>query len=284
MRRFAHTLLGALGVVLAVGGCTGAGDDNGLRASRSPRNAPESAEWYRYPAPNGTHTVVGVVRAQGVAVPPHVGVLLVPGSDGLSGDYISLAHELARSGLDVAAGCWFANEAVLPTEVRIACADAPKFQGVTAAAVADLDALVAAAYQALGPYEELALVGFSRGGGIAALRASTGTPEPVVTIAGMVAGTSAWGRAEGEVDVVARAGSIDAPVMVLHGQDDWLIPVAHAQALEDALRADAADVRAVYYPGQGHGLLQDPTTRADIVRQIAQFVCSRLGCVVPNER
>jgi dienelactone hydrolase len=208
-----------------------------------------------------------------------VGILLVTGTESLNTDYPRFAHELTTRGFDVAFGCWFASEgAKTPSDPRIGCADAPQFVGVSDAAVPDLDALVAGARSVLHRSTTLALVGFSRGGGVALLRASTGAADPVISIAGMVRGTTAWGQLPDEVDVVARSAGVVAPVLLLHGEDDRLVPVQQARDLEQALRARGADVEVKYYPGADHGLAQIPSVRADLVGQITKFLCARGGC------
>ena len=110
------------------------------------------------------------------------------------------------------------------------------------------------------------------------LRAANGTRDPVISIAGMLEGTTTWGQLPTEVDVVQRAGGISAPVLLLHGDDDGLIPVTQARDMEQALRARGVDVTAHYYPGAGHGLAQDPAIRTDLVTQITMFMCSRYDC------
>ena len=45
------------------------------------------------------------------------------------------------------------------------------------------------------------------------LRATTGARDPVVSVSGMLEGTTAWGVMPGEVDVVSRAAGISAPVL-----------------------------------------------------------------------
>jgi dienelactone hydrolase len=204
----------------------------------------------------------------------------VPGTDGLNTNYEAFAHQLAALGFDVAIGCWFAKSTT-PGSPLIDCAGGPKFKGVTEPAVADLDALVDAAKAAL-KAQRLVVAGFSRGGGTALLRASRGASEPVVSVAGMVEGWTSIGYVWGEVNVVKRAGGIHAPLLLLHREDDATVPVSQAIDMQAALQRDHIPVEARYYPGQGHGLASDPTTRADMIARIASFTCQRLGCGRPD--
>jgi dienelactone hydrolase len=180
------------------------------------------------------------------------GVLLVPGTDGLNIEYTAFARQLAGLGFNVAIGCWFADAPTAPGSPLIGCAGGPKFKGVTEPAVADLDALVDAAKAGLNT-ESLAVAGFSRGGGIALLRASRGASEPVISIAGMVEGWTSLGTIWGEVNVVKRASGIRAPVLLLHGESDGAVPVSQAKDMQAALERSGVSVEAKYYPGQGHG-------------------------------
>lgn len=109
------------------------------------------------------------------------------------------------------------------------------------------------------------------------LRAATGRPEPVVSVAGMLDGTTAWGEAPDEVNVIDRAGGIVAPVLLLHGTSDGLVSVEQARAMERALRTRGADIVAKYYEGIGHGLAQVPWVRRDMQATLTQFLCDRFG-------
>jgi dienelactone hydrolase len=249
----------------------------------APSNVHDStASWSLVDAPGGHHLLLGVVRATSPG--HHVGILIVTGTEGLNTDYPKFAHELAARGFDVAFGCWFSSSGpTTPTDPAIGCADAPQFVGVSDAAVPDLDALVAGARSVLTDSPTLALVGFSRGGGVAMLRATTGAIDPVVSIAGMVEGTTAWGQLPSEVNVVTRAAGIRAPVLLLHGEDDQLVPVVQARDMEQALRSMGADVVAKYYPGADHGLAQIPGVRGDLVGQITEFLCARYTCATGSQ-
>ena len=216
---------------------------------------------------------------------PHPGVLLVHASGGLNIDYLEFADDFFARGFDVAVGCWFTNIVVPDSQsVSIPCEDAPPFKGVVDAAVPDLDALVEAARHAMGnPSGPLALVGFSRGAGITALRASDGRGEIVVLVSGMYEGWNDIGSTVpgGEVNVVERVDDRwQVPTLILHGTADRAVPVSQAQDLEAALRAHGVDVEAHYYDGAGHNLSGDPAA-TDFEDRISQFLCSRMTCTPP---
>ena len=273
MRRALHAVLVvALGAAFLV--WVLAGPTPVITDAARPANVPDiDFTWHVVSMPGGASSVVGVVRAPDGAGRDRPAILLVTGTEGLNTDYPQFARELAAQGHDVAVGCWFRTEGATGAgDAGVACPRAPAFKGVSDAAVADLDALVLGARAALGDPPSLALVGFSRGGGIAMLRASRGTPEPVVSISGMVEGTTAWGNLPDEVNVVERASGVRAPVLLLHGEDDPLVPVAQAEHLADALRAAGADVQTHWYTSGGHGLAQVPAIRADMVQRITGWL------------
>ena len=221
--------------------------------------------------------LLGVRRQAGSGA--HPGILLVPASGGLNTDYVDFADTLVARGFDVAVGCWFATVDVPdPEHLSIPCVDAPAFKGVVDTAVPDLDSLVEAAHHALGSSTPLALVGFSRGGGIVALRAAGGAPEPVVLVSGLVEGWNGIGSVVpgGEVNVVERVDAWQAPTLILHGTDDGAVPVVQAEHLEAALQARGIQTTAHYYEGAGHNLAGDPAVVTDLDNRIAAFVCAAI--------
>jgi dienelactone hydrolase len=237
--------------------------------------------WFVHPAANGAHVLLGAYRRPGTE--PRPGVLLVHASGGLNTDYVAFARQLADAGFDVVVGCWFATvEQTADQAITIPCTDAPPFKGVVDDAVPDLDALVEGAHDVLGPSAPLAIVGFSRGAGIAALRASAGRPEPVALVSGMYEGWNGIGSTVpgGEVDVVERVDGWHAPTLILHGTDDAAVPVSQAQHLDEALRDRGVEVDAHYFEGAGHNLTGDPNV-ADFNQKIVAFLCTHLGCPVP---
>ena len=248
-----------------------------ITATPKPGNVDDAGfEWYSHPSSNGTHELLGVRRQPTPG--PHPAALLVHASGGLNVDYVTFADILAARGFDVAVGCWFATVDVTDESVSIPCADAPPFKGVVDDAVPDLDSLVEAAGHALGS-DAITLVAFSRGAGVAALRASQGRPEPVVLIAGMYEG---WNGIKstvpgGEVDVTTRLDGWRAPALILHGDLDGAVPVVQAHHLEEGLRERGVDVDAHYYEGGAHNLGVDPAA-PDLVDRIVGFVCARGTC------
>lgn len=50
-----------------------------------------------------------------------------------------------------------------------------------------------------------------------------------------------------------RATSIAAPLLILHGRDDKVVPLAQSQAMADRVRAAGGEVELHVYEGEGHG-------------------------------
>lgn len=66
----------------------------------------------------------------------------------------------------------------------------------------------------------------------------------------------------------------DAPVLLLHGVDDKVVPVGQSQQLEAALKAAGVPVSATYYPGIDHsfmGATPDDTRRTSLKAMNATF-------------
>lgn len=238
----------------------------------------EAFQWFARSPGSPNPVLLAIQRS--AAPRPHPAVLLADASGGLNPDYLTFADELVARGFDVAVGCLFTIAAgadpQLPT---IPCPDSPPPLGVVDASVPDLDALVAAAYEALGSSTPLAVMGFSRGGGISALRASAGRREPVVLVSGKYEG---YGNLDteptGEVNILERVAGWRVPALILHGTADGAIPVSQAHDFEAALIAVGASVEAHYYEGAGHNLSGEPEVHDDLLARVAQFLCAHLGC------
>jgi dienelactone hydrolase len=240
--------------------------------------ADEAFQWYAR-SPGSPNPVLLAVR-HSTAPRPHPTVLLADASGGLNPDYLVFADELVARGFDVAVGCLFTIAAgANPSLPTIPCPDSPTPMGVVDASVPDLDAVVNGVYDLLGSSTPLAVMGFSRSAGIAALRASEGRPEPVVLVSGKYEGYSNLSNEPGEVNIVERGvAGWRVPALMLHGTADAAIPVSQAHDFEAALLAAGKSVEAHYYDGAGHNLSGEPAVHDDLVATVARFLCARLGC------
>lgn len=239
-------------------------------------------DWWLGPAPRGASVTIGVVHAAGPG--PRRVVLMIPGSDGLDTAYLPLARTLASRGFDVAVGCWFVNGAA-PTVIP--CTNGPTFTGVSAAALRDLDAVITLTRRVLDvqPNETVGLWGFSRGGGLVALHATTGSRDPVFEVAGMLTGTNGLaGRVPnavlpGELSVVARERHgcpIEAPIFVVQGLTDGAAQPEQAVTFVEALHRCGQSPEVHLYPDQGHGLLAPDLEGTDVMERAAAFFARTL--------
>jgi dipeptidyl aminopeptidase/acylaminoacyl peptidase len=65
---------------------------------------------------------------------------------------------------------------------------------------------------------------------------------------------------------ITRAAEIRAPVLLLHGSDDKVVPLAQSQAMVTALRAAGITVEDHVYEGEGHGWRSAATIADDFER------------------
>ena len=70
---------------------------------------------------------------------------------------------------------------------------------------------------------------------------------------------------------INRADRITSPLLVFHGSDDPVVPVAHSVTLAARIRRGGGDVELVVYEGEGHGF-RDPTNQRDEYARTEQFL------------
>lgn len=110
-----------------------------------------------------------------------------------------------------------------------------------------LDRFVDAELARLGlPPDAVALAGFSQGAMTALHLGLTRTPRPraVIGLSGALLVPPPQ----------ARAADTFPPVLLVHGEDDFVVPVAATRMAEQMLRAAGVAVQAHYLPGLGHGI------------------------------
>lgn len=103
----------------------------------------------------------------------------------------------------------------------------------------------------------IGLFGVSLGGGLAlATAAQDGRIRAVVDYFGFVPQS-------------LGAGSRLPPTLVLHGEQDRIVPVANAYAIQTLLRARGVPHEVMIYPGEGHGF--GAAAQADAAQRINAF-------------
>jgi uncharacterized protein len=122
--------------------------------------------------------------------------------------------------------------------------------------------------------EDVVLMGLSVGSGPAVQLASETRPRalilvsPFASLPAAAAAAYPWLPAKWLVrdkyDNLAKLPAVEAPVLILHGEADNLIPLAHAQRLAEA----NARAQLVSLPGRGHNMAADP----EVLRLQLDFV------------
>ena len=128
------------------------------------------------------------------------------------------------------------------------------------------------------PARDVVLVGLSVGSGPAVHLARETRPRAVILISPLTslpaAATAAypWLPAKwlvhDQYDNLAKLAGVEAPILILHGEADELIPLAHAQALA---RANPR-VRLVTFPGRGHNMAGDPAVQRSLIEFVGALL------------
>jgi dipeptidyl aminopeptidase/acylaminoacyl peptidase len=73
----------------------------------------------------------------------------------------------------------------------------------------------------------------------------------------------------------AHAERADAPILLVHGRDDSVVPIAQSQKMEDALRSAGKQVELIELEGEDHWL-SVPSTRLATLQAIERFLAEHL--------
>ena len=253
----------------------------GATVKWTPIGAPSDAwvgggDWIAIDAPGGKTILAEVFRPAGAG--PFPVVVLLHGQAGFSNTILQVGPELARAGFVTVVGCWFAgnyvgtSNAESPTPASladgVACPNGPTLKPLTStAAIDDVVALIAAARTLPDVRgDRVGLVGNSRGSITALLAGSSGTtrPQAIGAIAGAPPGAG----------LVALG--MTAPVLLLHGEADTVLPVSNSRSMEVALGGLGRPVQAHYYPGAPHEFFFDTRWHDDALTRLTTFLRSTL--------
>ncbi len=207
----------ALGMVEA--GAAGAQEDGGRRFASG--GTPISVEWFAGPAGKAP------------------GLLLLHGADGLAyGDRYRLAARLlAGAGFHVGLPHYLDRTG----ERRVSYSTLRERYPVWAGTVRDATAWLAGQPEVDG--SRLGLVGISLGAALALTTASSGEAvRALVDISGPLP------------EALERSGRPLPPTLILHGEEDRIVPVDNARRLERLLVEAGTPHEMQLYPGQGHAL------------------------------
>lgn len=119
----------------------------------------------------------------------------------------------------------------------------------------------------------IGLIGFSLGGyvGLALAEEESGhpPPQPSPTIRAVIEMYGAM------PEFAADRMTTMPPVLILHGQDDTVVPVSNASDLEKLLQKKSVTYEIKIYPHQGHGFEGDAVIDAN--QRIVAFLKAHLG-------
>jgi len=74
-----------------------------------------------------------------------------------------------------------------------------------------------------------------------------------------------------EISPIRHAKSADAPVLLIHGQDDTVVPSTQSRSMAAALLSENKPVELVLMKGEDHWLSRS-STRVEMLRQSVEFV------------
>jgi acetyl esterase/lipase len=88
--------------------------------------------------------------------------------------------------------------------------------------------------------------------------------------------STAW-RIYSEASPVRWVSAGDAPFLLLHGDADTVVPLAHSRAMEKALKAAQVPVKLVVVPGGGHGPdFGKPPNAPDFLEEMVRWLDGHL--------
>lgn len=96
-------------------------------------------------------------------------------------------------------------------------------------------------------------------------------------------------RPAADAELLARspvnhaAGLAGTPLLILHGDQDPVVPVEQSQALAAAIEKAGGAVELHVYPGEGHGF-RDPLNKLDEYRRMGEFLDRHVAASVDRAR
>ena len=82
---------------------------------------------------------------------------------------------------------------------------------------------------------------------------------------------SGWSSGLGEISPVRLADRANAPILLIYGKDDTVVPPDQSRSMEQALRRAGKPVDLISFPGADHWLLEEPS-RVAMIKASVDFV------------
>ena len=73
------------------------------------------------------------------------------------------------------------------------------------------------------------------------------------------------------VSPLQQAARLKVPLMIVHGELDHNVPIDQSKKMEAALRKTGTAVEAIYYPGEGHGIVSKENL-TDLLSRLEHFL------------
>ncbi len=204
------------------------------------------AKWIEIDAPEGRKILAASFRPEGTG--PFPIVVVLHGTEGFRGIHVQLAQEFAKNGFIGVAGSWFGGHyrgVQSPIPIKhddgIDCPNGPDIKaGNDLSAVKDVLALINAARTLPSAHaDRVGVLGHSRGSAIVLTTASTGEDlQAVVAAAGYPSGII--------------LNNLTAPILILHGTADQVVPLQRAESFESSLQRLGKSVESHYYEDAPH--------------------------------
>ena len=264
----------AVFVLAAVSCVAGHAEEVPVRTSPAEAAFPDvpRAEWIRVEGARGVRFLAAILRPEGTG--PFPVVIVLHGSNGLTKEYLSVAQDVSRAGFLVVLGCWQAGQSQT-AGTRICSEATPESRWVSDPAANSGKELIALARTLPSSRaDRIGLFGLSRGGHAALWAASTGGNVQAVVVDAPAHAPNVDPAPAKPLSVLA---GLAAPVLMMHGTADTVIPLEQSREYERAAHAAGKPVTTVYFDGVGHMTTMVPESRAEARKRAIAFLKENLS-------
>jgi dienelactone hydrolase len=235
----------------------------------SPADSPfpdiSGAQWVKIEGASGQKFLTAIFRPEGTG--PFPVVVMLHGGQGLSKPFMSLTQDVSRGGFLVVAGCWRAGTPL--------CSEAtPQAEWAANPAHSGKELIAMARTLPDARADRIGLYGFSIGGYAALFAASSGADVQAVVADAPAHVPTGDPRPPKTLDVLP---GLTAPLLLMHGTADKLVPVAQSREYEQAARAGGKVLVVSYFEGVGHIASVQPESQAEARQRAIAFLREHLS-------